>query len=48
MHITSNWFTDDEGFITIACRCGWAIEGAPDDETAIDAFGEHVLPELAA
>jgi hypothetical protein len=41
IHVTSNFFTDDEGFESIACRCGWSAEGLPDSETAIDAFGEH-------
>ena len=32
---------DDQGFPFVVCACGWCSAPAPDNETAMDMFGDH-------
>ena len=41
MHLSTDFYKNDEGWWVPACECGWSSGPVPDAETAADALMQH-------
>ena len=41
MHLSVDFYENDEGWWEPKCECGWTFGVVPDAETAVDALMQH-------